>query len=935
MKRPILVVALAAVLVVALVYATRPGSSVSAQGGGVRFVGHPRLFLTPAKKAELIARMKANTADYQAFKASTDALIANRPWMTVNSTLEAALGTADTSITVLDGSRFPTGAFQIRINTELVAIESRSGNALRVASSGRGKTTNTGWPTVAARHARGATVWQHVDGLSHIESPPMLALLVQLGVPGYELQARAAMSVLMMYASTSSGSTNLDQIRYYWANVALTYDWLYDHLTSDDKATYAEAMRWTTDYHLHSPNVAKEWFAVQDGRQSLIESALFANIGNGQLRSQLMLAAASYGDNPQALAQWTVAKAKVDKYLVPAVTKGGAAEGVSLEGSEYSETSWTQTLDIFDLINSATGDDSYLRSVVDVVAPYAARNIFYSTMPGSTAALTTTTGTIAAGSRVLTVASTAGWEPGQSARFLLDAAPGLPAGHESYVTAVSGTTLTLANPAPSAATNQRVTHQISMIPWGDAVENDGNQYLDTPGREQFYEMMYRLMDRVRTSNPTLAGEIKFWIDSHARLNTSGQAKRMRFMWHDPDVPPLDYRRTLPTIYASARPTSTGLVYGRSDWSSTPTMVYFLVNGERFDHTHSDHNSYGIWRKGVWLSREIPGYAVTPYPGFWSVPGSSPATNLVELGKYRGPRYHNTLLMNLHGGVNGNSGARETGPAFIERSEVASGYFYARGNASGVYKSLPSEPWTRRGFPNDSAESFIRDFLYVKPDLVAFADRVEYRDQSPSPTTWIAQFPQSPTIAGQRMTLSYGGQKLAHDVVVPSSATLKTIDQTTEYPGTALGSLSFKIPHSHWRVETTSGANTSEEWSLQIIQTMDDGAAPAAVTSLTTTNANVSQVGANYVIGAVKGATPALNITYRYTGNPRHYLMGLAPSTAYHVDNAGGTVTISPATGSGDITTSAAGLLVFPAPIGGSLASSPGAPAAPTSLRIIR
>ena len=44
-------------------------------------------------------------------------------------------------------------------------------------------------------------------------------------------------------------------------------------------------------------------------------------------------------------------------------------------------------------------------------------------------------------------------------------------------------------------------------------------------------------------------------------------------------------------------------------------------------------------------------------------------------------------MNLHGGVNGNSGALETGPAFIERSEIAAGYFYARGNASGVYKGL--------------------------------------------------------------------------------------------------------------------------------------------------------------------------------------------------------------------------------------------------------
>ena len=190
-------------------------------------------------------------------------------------------------------------------------------------------------------------------------------------------------------------------------------------------------------------------------------------------------------------------------------------------------------------------------------------------------------------------------------------------------------------------------------------------------------------------------------------------------------------------------------------------------------------------------------------------------------------------------------------------------------------------------------------------------------------------------AGQRMTSSYGGQKIVQDVIVPTGATLKVVDQLTEYPGTGPGSLSFKIPHSHWRVETTSAATTAREWSLQVIQTMDDGTAPADVTSLTTTNANVSQVGANYVIGAVKGFTPELNITYRYAGNPTHYLMGFAPRTAYHVANAGGTITISSATGTGDMTASAAGLLIFPAPSGGSVLSSPSVPPTPTSLTIRR
>jgi hypothetical protein len=386
------------------------------------------------------------------------------------------------------------------------------------------------------------------------------------------------------------------------------------------------------------------------------------------------------------------------------------------------------------------------------------------------------------------------------------------------------------------------------------------------------------------------------------------------------------------MYASAKKTSTGLVYGRSDWSSAPTMVYFLVNGERFDHTHSDHNSYGIWRKGVWLSREIPGYAVTPYPGPWHQTG----TNGVDLGKYRGPRYHNTVLMNLHGGVNGNSGVRESGPPFIERNEVTPQYFYARGDASGAYRSLPTEPWSAAGFPNDSAQKYVRDFLYVKPDLIAFADRLEYGSASVSPTVWIAQFPDNPTIDKQRITLTYGGQKIVHDVAIPAAAKLVKIDQRTEYPGTGVGSLSFKIPHSHWRVETTSGATTSTEWSLQLIQTMDGSANPATVTTLTTSGANVAQVGGDYVIGVAKENDRSISISYRYTGTPTHYVMGLAVNTPYRITHQPGMVTISAASNNDPgniITSTGAGILVFST--NGVDQRRDTAPLPPERLRIVR
>ncbi len=83
--------------------------------------------------------------------------------------------------------------------------------------------------------------------------------------------------------------------------------------------------------------------------------------------------------------------------------------------------------------------------------------------------------------------------------------------------------------------------------------------------------------------------------------------------------------------------------------------------------------------------------------------------------------------------------------------------------------------------------------------------------------------------------------------------------------------------------------------------MNAGDNAAAVNSLATTNANVAQVGSGYVVGAVKGKIPQLPITYQFTGSPKHFLIGFAPSTQY-------TVTI------GDkgqaVTSTAAGLLIF-------------------------
>ncbi len=70
-----------------------------------------------------------------------------------SSTLSSDITSAAASITVADGSAFPSGAGRIKIDNELIKISSRSGNTFTVASSGRGIEG-----TAAAAHSTDAVV---------------------------------------------------------------------------------------------------------------------------------------------------------------------------------------------------------------------------------------------------------------------------------------------------------------------------------------------------------------------------------------------------------------------------------------------------------------------------------------------------------------------------------------------------------------------------------------------------------------------------------------------------------------------------------------------------------------------------------------------------------------------------------------------------------
>ncbi len=871
----------------------------------------PRLFLTPEKKSALSAKRARNDPDYVAMKAYVDT---NLPaWMGNSSTLAAGISPADTTITVADGSFLPASSVLVRIGFELISCATRSGNMLTGCT--RGSTNSIGIATSVASHERGETAWEHRPGGDYVNLTPMAALLVQLQEPGYATKARGVLSILAMYTMAGKLYQNGNYVRWFVPGVAIAYDWNYANLTTHERTAYAEALRLIARDHISSgycSQCAKETYAVDIvKRETAIQTSLYGNIANGELQAVLMAAAASFGDNPEAPQQWSAGLKKLTSWLHPAIVDGVASGGNSPEGSEYSGESYLQTFAIFSLIESATGQDVFKRDLENYAAAVA-RFLIYSTLPGTVKSAQSVVGSINKGASSLVVSTAADFRVGQPIRVELDTPPGV---LETTIVGINGNTFTLRDTAVAPGTNKRVTHIHRELTWGDATQNPSFVYGDSNISDDHIASGYRIVDILKGRNAEVSGYVRFWLDEIVRDPAVGTyGKFLRFMYDDRSVASVDYR-SLPTLFGVTNPKTTSMLIGRSDWEPTATLVHFLIGGEMYDHTHSHFNSYQIRRGGVWLSNELYGYDTSPFPGVFGTRGAE--------SKYMGARYHNTVLMNGHSSNNGRIMATElTTPAVIERSEITGGYMYARGDASGQYAS---PMWTSAGYPNNDSKTFIRDFIYIKPDLVAFADSLSYAAATASPTTWISRFSGRPTIDRQRFTSIYGMQKIVQDVVLPEAARVSLVDEIIENPD-----LDDVRTDPHFRIETSSGVSAASEWSLQVIQMMDSSTPPAPVVSLTTTNANVAQAG-DYVLGAMRGNELTFPVRYSYTGRPTHYLMGFAPRTTYNLVDSGSTITITVGAEGSSVTSSPAGLIVYSA---NNRSIARLAPPAPVSIKVI-
>jgi hypothetical protein len=907
-----------------------------ADPGPASFVSHPRLLLTAAKKTELSTKRVGNTAEWAAMKAYVDAMPAV---IGTKTTLSSSLGTggAGTTFTVTDGSAFPSGSQQLRIDLELLTA-SRSGNTFTVVSR---SDIIYAYSFGVASHANGTEVWANaiIDGYGAYAAP-IAALMEHAGQTGYTDKARAAFGQLMVAYGQPALMHDLNRVRAELWEMALSYDWVYSHLTASEIAMYAPILEEGARWHLDN----LKWCiggCITD--PLLIQASTIANIGNGQMRAALALSAAVYGDAGNALIDWTDAYSIYNDSFIPALATGPLSGGNEPEGTHYADEVLGQAPMVLALVNSAIGEDSWGR--VPGWDLRMAKYQLYSTQPGGRNHYSGayTTGSISAAGTSLTVADASTFAVGDTLYLTLDgsysyggwgtltvdattATDVLPSDHvvsvadvgcwlsipplgvgdgfgygyytiqsivggkwrlnqaiaavgkqttwwtvpvygfNSVVMAKASNTLTLRDPAPCGATNGIVGHQANSFAFGDIETYNNFDDFQMGGGDLMG--MAVILDQLRTTNATYAGYLKYLMD-HAL--TDDHANLMpKAIFYDGTVTALDFTgASLATIYSTAQSTansnSTGMIIGMSDWTKTATWVDFLVGGQigsGFDHATHYLNSYGLKRKGVWLTSNLHGYGAT------NLHDPPPHLNDQGLGygsaPYVGWRYHNTIAMNGHG-ASIFSGIDPFGPAVLSRSDVQTTYFYGRGNAGDPYR-----------YGGNNARIFQRDFFYLKPDLIAFADYVTYAAASVSPTTWFLQFTGNPSLSSQRITATYSTQKIVQDVLLPTSATFTKVSHAAE---------DYFL--QGYRYEVQSGVSASSEYFCSVAQAMDSGDTPLSVTTLTTTNACVVEVAADStqcpnacVIGFVKGTTPTLPISWTYSAAaPVSYIFGLDASTA--------------------------------------------------------
>lgn len=345
----------------------------------------------------------------------------------------------------------------------------------------------------------------------------------------------------------------------------------------------------------------------------------------------------------------------------------------------------------------------------------------------------------------------------------------------------------------------------------------------------------------------------FYIDkiNTTTVRTNG-LKFFKYLFFNPYGNQRDFSQELDTDYFAP---GLGILVSRSSWNSDATLVSFHSGWSGVDHQQQDANTFQIFRKGEWLSKEVTGY-----------------------GGYAARIDGHNGIMIENAGFNGPHVFRHAGPAFLAKLSVTTEFVYAVGNAKNRYNSTY--------YKENHILTAERKFIYIKPDILITYDIVSTADNTKFKKL-IQHYQFKPTYDGSHITSDTGKQKIFTKFLLPLNANLTIVNEVDAWTD----ALEYQVRTSErkWHVLLQPKTINADESFFTVNYMADTGQMPETI-----------KIDANKMVGAhIKssdqnrlvlfspnphGAEVTGDIVYTYTPTPnlmtRNYIFDLAPSGFY-------------------------------------------------------
>jgi len=277
-----------------------------------------------------------------------------------------------------------------------------------------------------------------------------------------------------------------------------------------------------------------------------------------------------------------------------------------------------------------------------------------------------------------------------------------------------------------------------------------------------------------------------------------------FMLMDPSAgPPLDPRPSLGLDYYAP---GLRFLLARTGWEQDDSYFAYQLTWTGIDHRHGDANTFGLHRKGEWITKEHAGYGAY----------ESAVHNNVSIENDK-PSHDDSLSNKIW-----QTGSQVTysadGDGEVLAWSVAPTYAYALGDATDLYNSTTSSK------TSDIVHAS-RSIVWLKPDHVVVYDRAATKTANRFKRFHL-QTPSDPQVSGDRATATTAsGQQLFFTKLLPAGASITSDTPAVDY--TAGG--------EPMKMRLTVESKDTVARFLNVVQGADAGAAADAAIHVTGAN----------------------------------------------------------------------------------------------------